>query len=130
MSSAIDDNFLRIESNRIDQLIGSGAIPVFADIDPNSLTLDPADVERRITTRTRAIMVVYWKGIPADMNALFDIARRNDLKVIEDNCVSQGTLYRGQMCAALGDTAAISFQHGKMTSAGEGGIFLTNSEIC
>ena len=111
-------------------IVGCGAIPVFADIDPVTLTLDPADVEKRITSRTKAIMVVHWKGMPADMDALLDIANRHGLKVVEDNCVSQGTLHRGRMCGTLGEVSAISFQDGKMTSGGEGGMLLTNSDAC
>jgi dTDP-4-amino-4,6-dideoxygalactose transaminase len=111
-------------------IVGCSAIPVFADIDPVTLTLDPTDVEKRITSRTKAIMVVHWKGMPADMDALLDIANRHGLKVVEDNCVSQGTLHRGRMCGTLGDVSAISFQDGKMTSGGEGGMLLTNSDAC
>ena len=109
-------------------IIGCGAVPVFADIDPSTLTIDPEDVERRITSRTRAIVAVHWQGIAADMDALNGVASRHGLKVVEDNCVSQGTLYRGKMCGTLGDAAAITFQDGKMTSAGNGGMFLTDSD--
>ena len=111
-------------------IVGCGAIPVFADIDPLTLTLDPADVERRLTPRTRALFVVHFKGMAADMDALLELARRHDLKVIEDNCVSQGTRHRGRMCGSMGDAAGISFQDGKMTSGGEGGIFITDDEEC
>ena len=107
-------------------IVGSGAAPVFADIDPVTLTLDPADVERKITPRTKAIMVVHWPGCPADMDAIMDIAARHSLRVIEDNCISQGTTHRGRMAGSIGDASAISFQHGKSTSAGEGGVFMTN----
>lgn len=107
-------------------IIGTGAVPVFADIDPVTLTLDPADVERKITPRTTAIMVVHWTGCPADMDAIMDIAARHSLRVVEDNCISQGVTHRGRMCGSIGDAAAISFQHGKSTSAGEGGVFMTN----
>lgn len=109
-------------------IIGCGAVPVFADIDPLTTTLEPADVERKITPRTRAIMVVHWKGIPADMDAIMDIARRHGLKVVEDNAVSQGTTHRGRMLGTIGDASAISFQDGKLTSAGEGGVFMTDSD--
>ena len=109
-------------------IIGCGAVPVFADIDPLTLTLDPDDVESKITPRTRAIMVVHWKGIPANMDALMDIARRHGLMVVEDNAVSQGTTHRGRMLGTIGDASAISFQDGKLTSAGEGGVFMTNSD--
>ncbi len=107
-------------------IVGSGAVPIFADIDPVTLTLDPADVERKITPRTKALMVVHWPGCPADMDAIMDIAARRSLRVIEDNCISQGATHRGRMCGSIGDAAAISFQHGKSTSAGEGGVFMTN----
>ena len=108
-------------------IIGCGAVPVFADVDPDTLTIDPADVERRITPRTKAVVVVHWDGMPVDMDAILDVAQRHDLKVVEDNCVSQGTLHRGKMCGTLGDAAGISFQVGKLTSAGEGGMFLTSN---
>ncbi len=109
-------------------IIGCGAVPVFADIDPLSTTLDPSDVESKITSRTKAVMVVHWNGIPADMDAIMDIAARHGLKVVEDNAVSQGTTHRGRMTGAIGDASAISFQDGKLTSAGEGGVFMTNSD--
>ena len=108
------------------RLFGSGAVPIFADIDPVTLTLDPADIERKITPRTKAIMVVHWSGAPADMDAIMDIASRHSLRVVEDNAISQGTTHRGRMAGAIGDAGAISFQHGKTTSAGEGGVFMTN----
>ena len=109
-------------------IIGCGAIPVFADLDPQLTTLDPADVERRITPKTKAVIVVHWNGMPVDMDAMLDLGRRHSIKVIEDNCVSQGTEYRDQMCGSIGDAGAISFQDGKLTSAGEGGVLITNDE--
>lgn len=111
-------------------IIGCGAVPVFADVDPETITLDPADVARCITPRTKALVVVHWDGMPADTDALLALAREHGLKVLEDNCVSQGTLHRGRMCGTLGDAAAISFQVGKLTSAGEGGVFLTDDPEC
>lgn len=107
-------------------IIGRGAVPVFADVNPITRLLDPSDVERRITPRTKAILVVHWHGMPADMDSLLKVAQRHDLKVVEGICVSQGTLHRGRMCGTLADGAAISLQDGKLTSAGEDGIFLTN----
>ena len=107
-------------------IINVGATPVFADIDPNTLTLDPQDIEDKITDRTKAIMVVHWRGMPADLDSIMNIARHYDIKVVEDNAVSQGTLYRGRMLGSIGDSSAISFQDGKLTSAGEGGVFMTN----
>ena len=109
-------------------IIGCGAVPIFADIDPNTLTLDPQDIEEKITDRTKAIMVVHWRGMPADLDSIIDIARHYNIKVVEDNAVSQGTLYRGRMLGSIGDSSAISFQDGKLTSAGEGGVFMTNDQ--
>lgn len=109
-------------------IIGCGAAPVFADIDPVTMTLDPQDVERKITGRTKAIMVVHWNGIPADMDAIMDIANRRRVKVVEDNAVSQGTTHRGRMLGTIGHASGISFQDGKLTSAGEGGMFMTNDD--
>ena len=109
-------------------VIGCGAAPVFADIDPVTMTLDPEDVERKITGRTRAVMVVHWNGIPADMDAIMDIADRRGVKVVEDNAVSQGTMHRGRMLGAIGHACGISFQDGKLTSAGEGGVFMTSDD--
>ena len=107
-------------------IVGCGAIPVFADLDRQLTTIDPVDVERRITPKTKAVIVVHWNGMPVDMDAMLDIGRRHNIKVIEDNCVSQGTEYRGKMCGSIGDAGAISFQDGKLTSAGEGGVMITN----
>jgi perosamine synthetase len=109
-------------------IIGCGAIPVFADLDPQLTTLDPLDVERRITPKTKAVIVVHWNGMPVDMDAMLELGRRHNIKVIEDNCVSQGTQYRGNMCGSMGDAGGISFQDGKLTSAGEGGVLITNDE--
>lgn len=109
-------------------IIGCGAVPIFADIDPVSRTLDPSDVEHRITSNTKAIMVVHWRGMPANMDELKRIATKHNLRIVEDNCVSQGTVYRNQLCGTLGDASAISFQDGKLTSAGDGGMLLTNNE--
>ena len=109
-------------------IIGCGAVPVFADIDPLTMTLDPVDLESRISGRTRAILVVHWNGIPADMDAIMEVAGRRGLKVVEDCAVSQGTTHRGRMGGSIGDASALSFQDGKLTSAGEGGVFLTDSD--
>ena len=109
-------------------IIGCGAIPVFADLDRELTTLDPSDVERRITPKTKAVIVVHWNGMPVDMDAMLDIGKRHGIRVIEDNCVSQGTEYRGRMCGSMGDAGAISFQDGKLTSAGEGGVLITDDE--
>jgi len=103
---------------------------VFCDIEPDTLCLDPEDVERKITDRTKAIMVVHYAGMPADMDAIMDIAKRHDIKVIEDVSHSHGALYKGQMVGTFGDVSAFSLMSGKSFATGEGGVLITdNREI-
>jgi dTDP-4-amino-4,6-dideoxygalactose transaminase len=101
-----------------------GAIPIFADVDEETFTLDPQSVERRITPRTRAIVVVHIFGGPADMNGLLDVARRHGLALIEDCAQATGAFYRGKRVGALGDFGAFSLQASKNLTGGEGGILI------
>lgn len=103
-----------------------GATPVFADADPDSLCIDPADMERRITPRTRAIVVVHYCGHPCDMDAIMSIARKHGIKVIEDVSHAQGSLYKGRMTGSIGDIAGISMMGAKSFAIGEGGMLSTN----
>lgn len=105
-----------------------GATVVFADIDRNTLCVDPADVERKITDRTKAIMVVHYCGHPADMDAIMDIARRHDVKVIEDVSHAHGGLYNGIMVGSIGDVAAMSLMSGKSLAVGEAGMLVTDNQ--
>ena len=102
-----------------------GAIPILAEID-ESLTLDPADVEAKITPRTKAIMPVHMNGLPANMDALMDVARRHDLLVIEDSCQADGGSYKGKRLGSIGDAGGFSFNYFKIISCGEGGAMVTN----
>lgn len=106
-------------------LLICGAVPVLAEID-ESLTLDPDDVERNITPRTRAIMPVHMRGIPCDMAPLLDIARRHNLLVIEDCAQACGGLYRGRPLGSFGDVGCFSLQQYKVITAGEGGMVVTD----
>src|SRR5262249_46950770 len=103
-----------------------GGTVVFADVDPETLCLDPADVERRITPRTRAIVVVHYLGHPADMDRLIDVARRHRLRVVEDASHAHGALYKGKLVGTFGDVGAFSMMSGKSFAIGEGGMLLTN----
>lgn len=103
-----------------------GATVVFADIDPETLTLDPEDVERKITERTRAIVAVHYFGYPANMDAIVAIAARHDIKVIEDLSHAHGGRYRGKKVGAIGDVAAMSVMSEKGLAIGEGGLRVTN----
>jgi dTDP-4-amino-4,6-dideoxygalactose transaminase len=98
---------------------------VFCDIDPLTLNLDPEDVARKITPRTRAIVVVHMLGYPADMDALMAIANRHGIKVIEDASHAHGSLYRGRKVGTLGHVAAFSLC-GKPLAVGEGGMLATD----
>jgi perosamine synthetase len=101
------------------------ARPVFVDIDPISLNLDPAKIEAAITPRTRAILVVHTFGWPAEMDSILDIARRHGLRVIEDACEALGAQYRGRNVGAIGDLGVFAFYPNKPITTGEGGMVVT-----
>lgn len=98
-----------------------GAVPVFVDIDPETLNIDPTRVEAAVTPRTRAIFAVHYAGFPADMDALADIARAHDLLLVEDAAQALGSTYKGRKAGSLGDMAAFSFHETKNIISGEGG---------
>lgn len=102
-----------------------GAVPVAAEID-ESLTLDPADVKRKITPRTKAIIPVHMVGLPCDMNALMAIAREHSLLVLEDVAQAAGGSFKGQPLGSIGNAGAFSFNYYKIISCGEGGALATN----
>jgi dTDP-4-amino-4,6-dideoxygalactose transaminase len=108
------------------QCFSLGATVVFADIEPDTLCIDPGDIEHRITERTRAIVVVHYVGHPADMDPIMAIASRHNLKVIEDVSHAQGGLYKGKKLGTFGDVAAMSLMSGKSLPIGEAGILVTD----
>lgn len=97
------------------------ALPVFADTDPATLTMDPKSIESRITERTRAILPVHIYGMPCDMDPINEIARKHKLAVVEDACQAWLAEYKGRKCGTLGDLGCFSFQNSKHIPAGEGG---------
>jgi perosamine synthetase len=99
-----------------------GATPVFADVDPLTYNLDPADVERRLTPRTKAVMPVHQVGLPADMDAFLDLAERRGLILVEDAACAIGALHRGRPIGSLGPLACFSFHPRKVITCGEGGM--------
>jgi dTDP-4-amino-4,6-dideoxygalactose transaminase len=103
-----------------------GAVPVFVDIDPETLLIDPARIDELVTPRTKAIVPVHHGGSPADMDGVMDAARRHDLRVIEDAAQAHGAAWRGRPVGAIGDVGVFSFQSSKPVNAGEGGMMLTN----
>lgn len=104
-----------------------GATPVFADIDPTTLNLDPASVRRAITPRTRAIIAVHTFGIPADMTSLQVIASEHNLFLIEDTCEAIGARHHNQLAGTLGHLSVFGFYPNKQMTTGEGGAILTQS---
>lgn len=105
-----------------------GGTVVFADIDPETLCIDPADIEKRITEKTKAILAVHYCGRPADMDMLTAVARKHNLKIVEDVSHAHGALYKGRMVGTFGDVSAFSCMSGKSFAIGEAGIMLTNEK--
>ncbi len=104
------------------------AIPVFADMDRDSRCLDPEDVERRITDRTRAIIPVHLCGNATDMDPIMQLADKHGLAVIEDSSQAYGTLYKGKRVGTIGHIGTFSLQQGKHITTGDGGLTITNDE--
>jgi perosamine synthetase len=109
-------------------VLQQNAVPVFADIDPATLNIDPARIEEKITPRTKAIIPVHLFGLPAEMDEINRIGRRHKLHVIEDACQAHGATYRGKKVGTLGKLACFSFQESKNVATGEGGMVVTDSE--
>jgi dTDP-4-amino-4,6-dideoxygalactose transaminase len=105
-----------------------GAIPVFVDVDPESLLLDPALIDGAVTPRTKAIIPVHHAGCPVDMDGVMDAARRHGLRVIEDAAQAAGSAWRGRPVGAIGDVGTFSFQSSKPINAGEGGMMVTDDD--
>src|SRR5205085_11405764 len=108
-------------------VIFPGIVPVLAEID-ESLTLDPADIEHRITPRTKAIMPVHMLGNPCNMDAIMAIANRNNLLVLEDCCQAAGASYKGNKVGTIGHMGAFSLNVFKTINSGDGGLVVTNDK--
>ena len=109
-------------------VLWQNCIPVFADVDAQTLTIDPTDVERRITNRTRAIIAVHLAGQPCDMDALRSLADRRGLTLIEDCAQAYWAEHNDRLVGTLGDMACFSLQQSKHITCGEGGLMTTSSE--
>lgn len=107
-------------------IVRAGATPVFVDSDPQAWTMNVSDVAARITSRTRAIMAVHIYGLPVDMDPLLALAKKHNLKVIEDAAEAIGQTYRGRVCGSFGDISTVSFYPNKHITTGEGGMVLTD----
>ncbi len=107
----------------------AGATPVFCDIvGPDHINIDPQEVEKKITDKTKAILVVHMAGFPCKMDEIMVIAKKHNLKVIEDACHGPLSEYKGQKLGTIGDCAAFSFFSNKNISTGEGGMFISNNK--
>jgi 8-amino-3,8-dideoxy-alpha-D-manno-octulosonate transaminase len=106
-------------------VVTSRAIPVFVEVD-KSLNMDPQDIRKKITDRTKAIMVVHLQGVPARMDEIMAIARKKKLSILEDCAQSCGASYKGVRVGSIGDMGTFSLQFNKMITSGEGGVIVTN----
>jgi perosamine synthetase len=109
-------------------VLHQGAVPVFADIDPNTFLIDPESVRSRITPRTRAIITVALYGLSPDMDPIMEMAKANGIAVIEDDAQCFLGRYKGRLAGSIGDLASFSFQNSKHITCGEGGIVTTNNQ--
>ncbi len=105
-----------------------GGIPVFAEISPDTMNIDPLDIERRITSRTKAIIPVHYAGVACDMDVIMDIAQRHQCHVIEDAAQGVDAKYKGRYLGTIGHAGCYSFHDTKNIVCGEGGAFLTNDD--
>ena len=109
-------------------IIHLGARPVLVDVDPATLTMDPDDVARKITSRTRAIIPVHMAGTPCDMDPLLELASRHGLRIIEDAAHALPTRYKSRIVGSIGDFSVFSFYATKNITTGEGGMITTDSD--
>jgi perosamine synthetase len=112
----------------VNALLFEGITPVFVDIEPDTFNLDPADLERRITSRTKGVMAVDVFGHPAEWEALESIARARGLQIIDDSCEALGAEYRGRKLGGFGAGAAFAFYPNKQITTGEGGMLVTDND--
>jgi dTDP-4-amino-4,6-dideoxygalactose transaminase len=105
-----------------------GAIPIFVDVDLETLLIDPSAIDAAVTSRTKAVIPVHHGGSPADMDGVMAAARRHDLRVVEDAAQAHGAAWRGRPVGAIGDVGVFSFQSSKPINAGEGGMMVTDDD--
>jgi len=111
----------------IEAIAEAGAVPVLAEAD-SSFNLDPEDLEKKITERTKAVIPVHMFGVSAEMDEIMEIAKKHNLKVIEDNAEACGGSYKGKKLGTIGDIGCFSFDYVKMITTGEGGMVVTDNE--
>lgn len=109
-------------------VLEANCVPVFADIDPRTYNIDPEQIEKSITKRTKAIIPVHFAGQACDMDKIMEIAKKHNIRVIEDACHGHGAEYKGRKLGSIGDAGCFSFQSSKNLTCGEGGMIITNDE--
>jgi perosamine synthetase len=109
-------------------ILHCGGVPVFAELEPDCLGLDPKDVERKITDKTKAIVVVHLFGMPSKMDELVGVAKKHNLKILEDASHAHGATYKGKPIGSFGDVSIFSMQGNKLCPSGEGGILLCDDQ--
>lgn len=109
-------------------IVTEGATPVLVDSDPDTWNMDVNQIEAKITPKTKAIIVVHIYGLPVDMDPIMEIAKKYNLKLIEDAAEVHGQTYKGKMCGSFGDISIFSFYPNKHITTGEGGMLLTNDK--
>jgi len=107
-------------------LVRKGCIPIFIDQNPATWNMEVSQIESKITSRTKAIMVVHIYGLPVDMDPVLSIAKKHNLKVIEDSAEMHGQTYNGRKCGSFGDISTVSFYPNKHITTGEGGMIFTD----
>ncbi len=105
-----------------------GGVPVFVEIEPDCLGLDPEDIERKITDKTKAIVVVHLFGMPSKLDAIIKIAKKHNLKILEDASHAHGATYHGKPIGSFGDVSVFSMQGNKLCPSGEGGVLLCDDK--
>jgi len=108
-------------------IVAAKAVPVIIEVD-DSLTIDPEDFERKITPRTKVVIAVHMRGVPCDMGRILKIAKKHNIKILEDVAQATGGSYNGKRLGSIGDMGAFSFQYHKIITAGEGGLVATNDQ--
>lgn len=111
------------------QIVRSGAIPVLVDSDSDTWNMDVSQIEKKITKKTKAIMVVHIYGLPVDMDPVLEIAKNHGLKIIEDAAEMHGQKYKGIPCGSFGDLSTFSFYPNKHLTTGEGGMIMANDPL-
>lgn len=109
-------------------ILAAGFIPKFVDVEIDTLSIDPNKIEEAITNQTKAIMVVHLMGKPCDMDPILELAKKYNLKIIEDSCEAHGATYKDRVVGTMGDMGAFSFYAAHVVVAGEGGMVVTNDD--